>query len=267
LAFFNGLGILIHSTYINTQGKLMRLKCIACEALARPVYLSAAHSPHIVDVTLLKIGLHNQPGDLQQRLQEEINTANADGYDAIALAYALCGKATHGLTAGSVPVIIPKAHDCITLFLGSRDKYNQQQLDCPGTFWYEQDYIERGAFSPTPFALGSPTGTEQDIREVYEEYVEKYGKDNADYLMEVMGAWQSHYSRAVFIDIALGSSAPVEDRARSQAERRGWQYERIPGDLILIRRLLAGDWQDDFLVLERGQKVRMTYDEDVIGFE
>lgn len=245
----------------------MRLKCIACEALARPVYLSAAHSPHIIDVTLLKIGLHNQPGDLQQRLQSEINLASQEGYEAILLAYALCGKATHGLAAADVPVILPKAHDCITLFLGSRDLYNQQQLECPGTYWYEQDYIERGAFSETPFALGSPTGTEQDIREVYDEYVEKYGKDNADYLMEVMGAWQSHYSRAVFINTGLGTGAPVDDQAKVQAERRGWKYEQMQGNLVLINRLLFGDWGDDFLIVNTGQKVRMTYDENVIGIE
>jgi hypothetical protein len=245
----------------------MRLKCIACEAVARPVYLAAALSPHIVDVTLLKIGLHNQPSELQERLQAEVNAASSEGYDAIVLGYALCGKAAHGLTAGKVPLVIPKAHDCITLFLGSRDKYNQQQEECAGTYWYEQDYIERGAFADSPFALGAPVGSEQDIRTVYDEYVEKYGKDNADYLMEVMGAWQSHYSRAVFIDTGLGADHPVEGEAKAQAERRGWTYEQMQGDLILIRRLLFGDWKDDFLVVQNGQKISMSYDENVIKTE
>jgi hypothetical protein len=248
-------------------GLNMRLKCIACEALARPVYLSAALSPHIVDVQLLRLGLHNEPGDLQKRLQAEIDAANGEGYDAIVLGYGLCGKATHGLVAGPVPVVIPKAHDCITLFLGSRERYTHQQAECSGTYWYEQDYIERGVFSGTTFALGSPVGTENDIQLVYDEYVEKYGKDNADYLMEVMGAWQSHYSRAVFIDTGLGADHPVEEKAKEQAERRGWRFERMEGDLILIRRLLFGDWKDDFLVVEQGGKIGMTYDDDVVGVD
>jgi len=245
----------------------MRIKCIACEALARPIYLAAAMSPHIVDVMLVKIGLHSEPVDLQARLQVEIDAASSDGYDAIVLGYALCGKASNGLIARETPLVIPKAHDCITLFLGSREKYNQQQAACAGTYWYEQDYIERGAFADSPFALGSPVGSEDDVRKVYDEYVEKYGKDNADYLMEVMGAWQSHYSRAVFIDTGLGADHPVEEQARSQAERRGWTYERMQGDLILIRRLLSADWADDFLIVKSGQKIRMTYDENVIGAE
>jgi hypothetical protein len=47
----------------------MRLKCLACEALTRPVYLCAANSPHIVDVELYRIGLHQEPVDLRTRLQ------------------------------------------------------------------------------------------------------------------------------------------------------------------------------------------------------
>jgi hypothetical protein len=39
----------------------------------------------------------------------------------------------------------------------------------------------------------------------------------------------------------------------------------MAGDLVLIRRLLEGDWDGDFLILEPGQQVTMTYDGDVIG--
>ena len=83
--------------------------------------------------------------------------------------------------------------------------------------------------------------------------------------MEVMGAWQSHYQRAVFIDMGVGDGAPVEAAAQSEATRRGWVYERVTGDLVLIRRLLAGDWETDFLLLEPGQQITMTYDDAVIG--
>ena len=35
----------------------MKLKCLACEALARPVYLCAARSPHVVDVEMYRTQL------------------------------------------------------------------------------------------------------------------------------------------------------------------------------------------------------------------
>jgi hypothetical protein len=246
----------------------MRLKCISCEVLARPIYLSAAQSPHIIDVELVQRGLHNTPDILRSRLQEMIDSTRGRGYDtvhydAVLLAYGLCGKATHGLTAVDVPMVIPRAHDCITLFLGSRERYKDQFENKPGTYWYAQDYIERDDGSGSALSLGS--GSDIQLQEVYEEYVEKYGKDNADYLMQVMGAWQSHYQRAAYIEMGVGDGTAVESRAQAEAVRRGWTFERIAGDMVLIRRLVFGDWEKDFLILQPGQKIAMTFDENVIG--
>jgi hypothetical protein len=241
----------------------MRIKCLACEALARPTYLAAAYSPHIVDIEMVKRGLHNRPIKLRDHLQALVDSAAGAGYDAVTLVYGLCGQAIAGLVAKDVRLVIPKAHDCITLFLGSRRRYTYQFDNYPGTYWYSHDYIERDDGSGSSLSMGS--GTDTDLEAVYEEYVEKYGKDNADYLMEAMGAWQSHYRRAVFIDMGVGDASQVEQRARQEADRRGWLFERMAGDLVLVRRLLNGDWDGDFLVLEPGQVARMSYDEDVLA--
>ena len=243
--------------------KPLRLKCLACEVLARPVYLCAAHSPHIVDVELFQYGLHRHPPTLRAKLQSYIDTAAENGFDAIVMAYGLCGQATAGLTARHVPLVLPRAHDCITLFLGGRAQYQQQFKQNPGTYWYVQDYIERDDGSGSAMSLGS--GGETDIDAVYQEYVEKYGQDNADYLMEVMGAWQQHYSRAAYVDMGVGDGAAVEQKAQADAAKRGWVFERVAGDMILIRRLLNGDWDSGFLILEPDQQLTMTYDEEVIG--
>jgi len=245
----------------------MLIKCIGCDVLARAIYWSAAQSPQIVDVQLLERGLHNTPAVLRDRLQGQIDTAASQGYDAIVLAYGLCGQATAGLVARGAPLVIPRAHDCITLFLGSRERYNEQFLSQPGTYWYTLDYLERRQDSSASLALG--LGSDTDLQAVYEEYVQKYGKDNAEYLMEVMGAWQSHYQRAVYIDLGIGDGSVVEAQAQAEASRRGWAFERMAGDLVLIRRLIQGDWGDgetgDFQILQPGQALSMTYDDNVIG--
>ena len=241
----------------------MRIKCIACDVLARPVYLVAAHSPHTVDVVLQRFGLHVTPHQLRQALQEQIQAGDESGvYDAVVLAYGLCGKATHGLQAGKIPLVIPRAHDCITLFLGGRHRYDQAFIECPGTYWYVQDYIERGDSENVSLSIGAYTAADGDA--LYAEYVEKYGEDNAVYLMEVMRAWQAHYERAAFIDLGIGSGDDVMVRAREDAQRRGWRFERLAGDIVLIRRLLEGDWDDDFLVLQPGQMIEMSGDEGII---
>jgi len=241
----------------------MRLKIIACEALARPVYLCAAQSAHIADVELIKRGLHNHPSELRAKLQAIVDGAEGQGYDAVGLVYGLCGQATAGLRARQTPLVIPRAHDCITLFLGSRERYRDEFENHPGTYWYAHDYIERDDGAGTSLSMGS--GTDDDLQAVYDQYVAKYGRDNANYLMEVMGAWQSHYQRAVYIDMAIADGAAVEARAQAEAARRGWAFERMAGDLTLIRRLLAGDWATDFLVVPAGEEVKMTYDEEILG--
>jgi len=241
----------------------MRIKCVACDVLARPVYLAAAHSPHTVDVVLQRFGLHVTPRQLRQVLQDQILAADDAGvYDAVVLAYGLCGKATDGLQAGTVPLVVPRAHDCITLFLGGRARYDQEFIECPGTYWYVQDYIERGDTEDVSLSIGAYTAADGDA--LYAEYVEKYGEDNALYLMEVMRAWQAHYERAAFIDLGIGNKDDVMARAQDDAQRRGWRFERLAGDVVLVKRLLEGDWEDDFLVLQPGQVIEMSGDEGII---
>ena len=241
----------------------MRLKCIGCEVLARPLYLSAAYSPHTVDIEMLRYGLHQQSNNLRSRLQEAIDAAEGKGYDAVVLAYGLCGKSTDGLRARSIPLVLPRAHDCITIFLGSRQRYRQEFEQTPGTYWYVQDYIERDDGSGASLSIGANTAG--DAEDLHASYVEKYGQDNADYLMEVMGAWQSHYRRAAVIDLGVGDGSSVEQRARADAGRRGWIFEKLRGDLGLVKRLVDGEWNDDFLVVQPGQAIKMTYDEDIVG--
>jgi hypothetical protein len=238
----------------------MRLCILACEVLARPLYLCAAYSPHIVDIQLVARAQHNYPKVLRKTLQEHIDQAS--GYDYILLGYGLCGQAAAGLRAGATPLVIPRAHDCITLFLGSRERYNTQFTENPGTYWYAHDYIERDDGSGSALSMG--VGSDNDLTLVYDEYVEKYGKDNADYLMEVIGAWQQHYQRAVYIDMDVGDGSAVAARAQAEATRRGWVFERLAGDMILIRRLLEGDWADDFLVVPAGGTIHMATDDRIM---
>jgi hypothetical protein len=63
----------------------------------------------------------------------------------------------------------------------------------------------------------------------------------------------------------VADGSEVEDKAKAEAERRGWAFDRVAGDMVLIKRLVDGDWADDFLVLQPGEHVTMTYDEGVIG--
>jgi Protein of unknown function (DUF1638) len=243
----------------------MKLLLIACDVVARPVYLCAARSPHVVDIVLFKRGLHNEPATLRARLQEAIDGA-PPGYDAIVLGYGLCGGATAGIEARGIPVVLPRAHDCITLFLGARERYAEQVRDNPATYWYVADQLERNdGYRPgSSINLGVGGDSDEDMEAIRAEYVEKYGEDNADYLMEVMGAWKAHYERAAFVGMRVVDESPSMAFARDQADRRGWAFESVEGSMVLLRRLIDGDWAGDMLTLLPGERLAMSYDGDVV---
>lgn len=242
----------------------MHLKLIACEVLAREAYICAAGSRHVIDIDLLEKGLHDKPDRLRMELQKQIDETKDGVYDAILLGYGLCSNAVADLRARQIPLVIPRAHDCITLYLGSRARYNTEFSAQPGTFYYTVDYIERNSRTSDWMVLGSAVDTNIDA--VYQEYVERYGQDNADYLMEVMGAWSENYSRAAFIDMKVGSFPEYECQTQEQAARRGLNYEKLDGSIALMQAMIEGEWPEkDFLVIEPGQSVVVTYDERIIG--
>lgn len=234
---------------------------LTCSALARSVYAAAADSPATVVIELLDQGLHNTPKNLRARLQDQIDAISQGDADAILLAYGICGTSTLGIQARDIPLVLPRAHDCITLYLGSRARYNEEFNAHPGTYWYSLDYMENNKGGAVDGGLGAANlGV---VEGMYEEYVEKYGQDNADYLMEVMGAWGQHYDRAVYIDTGLGDGRHFEQMAQEQAQRRGWQFERREGSRRLITALVHGDWNtDEFLVVPPGHITRQTSEEN-----
>lgn len=238
----------------------MRLRAIACEVLARPLYAAAVSSPHVVDFDLMDRGLHNDPELLRGTLQAKIDEVNSERYDAVALGYALCSNSTAGLVARRLPLVVPRAHDCITLYLGSRGAYTEEFNAHPGTYYYTADYTER--MLTDGVALGAVA--DSAIQKSYEEYVEKYGEDNAKYLMEVMGGWRQNYKRAAFIAMGVGSDDNAATRARQDAETNGWAFERIEGNARLLHKLLHGEWDEEFLRVPPGEAIAVTYDEDII---
>jgi hypothetical protein len=241
----------------------MYLKGIFCEVLARQAYYAAALSPHVVDVELVNKGLHDTPEVLRADLQRRLNAIERDRYDAVLLGYGLCSNSIVGLVCPHTRMVVPRAHDCITLYLGSKERYADEFRATPGTYWYTADYIERSRDDDGRVALGA--AGEKDMSVVYQEYVEKYGRDNADYLMEVMGAWRAHYSRAAYIE---AEEMPLPDyvaQVQEQAARRGWVFEKLAGSIIILRDLIEGRWDDErFLIVSPRRTLVPTYDARII---
>jgi len=98
----------------------------------------------------------------------------------------------------------------------------------------------------------------------YEELVRKYGEDNAQYIQEMLGDWTQNYDRLTYIHMGLACEGPFRDRARREAEERGWAFDEVGGSMELLRKVIHGQWDEDFLIVEPGQVVAATHDDQII---
>lgn len=235
----------------------MRLKLIGCEVLCRELCYVASRSRNLVDVEFLPKGLHDMGSrGMLRRLQEALDGVDASRYDAVVLGYALCGNGLAGLTARSMPFAVARAHDCITLFLGSRERYLDYFHSHPGVYFQTTGWIERGAGLAT---------LDPQIFLGYDEMVAKYGEENARYLQREL---TKHYRQFTFIEMGVEPDGGYEERTRKEASRRGWQFEKLQGDLGLLQRLVDGEWNErDFVVVPPGWRLAVRHDSSILGAE
>lgn len=225
----------------------MRFQFIVCKVMQKEAYLCAARSKNIVDIVLMEQGLHNEPDKLRTKVQKALDrTDDIQGrsYDASLLGYGLCSNGIVGLSA-KIPIVVPRGHDCITLLLGSKDKYKQYFDSHRGVYWYTPGWID----------TNSQPGKERYDR-VLKEYRERYGDDNAQYLMEMEQTWMKEYNWATYIDWGLANSQDEKDYTRRCAKFLGWNYDELNGDPSLMQRFVDGNWnENEFLTVRPGQKI------------
>ena len=240
----------------------MKIKIISCEALAREFYFAAATSPHVIDTQLLAFGLHNTPDELRTTIQGAIDECEGKGFDAIILGYGLCSRGTAEIQARSIPIVVPRMHDCITAFLGSRARYSTEFSANPGTYYYSPGWIER---KEGDMDQGFIDIHDQHYAEHYKDYVEKYGEDNAKFLIDQEKQWTVNYTRAAFINMGLGAVDEYRRFTMDLARDRGWEHSELEGDLSFITRLANGEWDtEDFLTVRPGRTITESFDELVL---
>ncbi|MFH2131724.1 MAG: DUF1638 domain-containing protein [bacterium] len=245
----------------------MRFCLIACKVFYREICACVARSPHTVDIHFLPQGLHDFG---RKGMQEAIGRALSDidqtRFDAILLAYGLCSNGVTGLRAGPIPLVIPRAHDCITLFMGSKEQYLDHFQNHPGTFYLTSGWLERTQDSDEIKKLGlqakNPMGGS------YAELVEKYGEKDARMLVDTIHATH-HYRQITYIDMGIEPDDRFEKQARAEAEQKNWVFQKLTGDLKLLRMLVNGEWDETmFQVVPPGQKLTASLDPDrILGSE
>jgi hypothetical protein len=242
----------------------VRLKLIACEIFYRELCAAVARSVNQVDIEFLPKGLHDigQTG-MSSRLQEVLGQIDTSRYEAVVFGYGLCSNGVLGLAARDIPLVFPRAHDCITLFLGSKERYLDYFQSHPGVYFQTTGWIERGdnTSQHNPDSIAQKSGMVQS----YDDLVARYGEDNAKFLYDQLCNMTRNYSGMAFIEMGIEPDDRFERRAQEQAAEKGWKFEKLTGDMALIQQLVDGPWDADrFLVVPPGGHVAASFDEQII---
>src|ERR1035437_235813 len=143
---------------------------------------AVARSPHQVGFELLPEGLHDLGGPVMRaRLQEAIDRVDPTRHEAVLLGYALCGNGVAGLVSRTLPLVIPRAHDCIALLMGARERYRSYFENNPGVYFRSTGWLERGE------------DLEQATHDTLEALIARYGEDNGRYLFDEFNGYQRNY--------------------------------------------------------------------------
>jgi hypothetical protein len=178
-------------------------------------------------------GLHINPKKLRETLQEAIDKVSGE-YETVILGYGLCSQALVGIQANGCRLVVPLVDDCISIFLGSRAAYMHQCSAEPGTYYLTKGWIEVG---DTPFSE-------------YARTVERFGKELAEQIYKLM---MGNYRRLALINTGQYELEKYREYTRRTAEQFGLRFEEIEGSTALIKKMVLGPWDEEFVVLEPGQ--------------
>lgn len=190
-----------------------------------------------VEFKFFDYGLHRTPENMSKAIQVEIDRVNEEEYDGIILGYGLCSNGIVGVHSHRHRLIVPRAHDCITLFLGSPESYKSQSVKHPGTYYLTPGWIEKGE---TPLSK-------------YGSYAKSYGEETARW---VLHEEMKHYTRIAVIDTGVYPLEPYQKIAIQNAKFLGISYEELKGSPYFFKELVAGPWEKDFLIIEKGYSIQ-----------
>ncbi len=209
---------------------------IACGSIQPELEMLKTEAPK-TSVIYMDQNLHRSPDKMKVVLQEAIDK-HASKTDRLVLGYGLCSNGVVGVKAPGQGLYIPKAHDCITLFMGSRDAYNNAFKKRPGTYYLTKSWIENEK---------DPLGLMEN------EYTQRVGAEDAEWSIKQE---LKNYSHIAFINTGAGDIHQYRKRALDNAKFFDLEYIEIDASNGFLMKILKGPYdEENFLYFKPGEKV------------
>ena len=209
----------------------MNIGILTCSALT--YYVNVAQKKMKTNYPVIEIdrNYHDRPKVLRTLLEEALAKLPED-VDTILVAMGACGNCWEGMVIDK-KVVIPRMDDCVTILLHKNDEWHPN-LKKPGHFYQIDEDNDH-------FLLTT----------IYKKAVEKYGERRAKRICNIM--FES-YTNVDVVDTGVFDCHTEDFVIKMQREA---DFIHVPlgyveGSNIVIEKLVSGNWDDQFVVVEAG---------------
>ena len=204
----------------------MKTVILACNTIRDELEKAARETDCGYPFIWVESGLHLRPESLRRRIQEELD--GIDGAERVLLGFGFCGNAVIGLKTGNYELIFPKADDCITVLLGSKESRERCMQD-GGVYFLTKGWLDG----------------EMNIWHEYHAVLEKFGPERTERIYKRMLA---HYRYLGLIDTGAYNLSVLLPLVNEIAETLKLEACVLQGADNYVKKFLTGPWDDDEFV-------------------
>lgn len=221
---------------VNTNcGRVAKLRMfiLACRTIRDELQLAMKETGVNYPIVYVDSGSYPGRESLHRGIQAEVDKIN--DVDVILMVLGYCGNSLMAVKSSNCKIVIPRVNDCIALLLGSADERKKKSQEM-NTYFFTQGWLEH----------------EKNILREYERCLTLYGQERT---LRVMKTMLGNYLRFMVINTGAYPLDAVVPKVQECAQRLSMLYEIVPGSLRLLHKLLLGQWDEEFIVLEPGQEI------------
>lgn len=195
-----------------------RKAVIACAVMKYEFEKAIGDRP--IDLHLLEQGLHDKPKEMPGHIIKKVTEVAAGNPEEIILGYGLCSNGVVGVGGGRSPLVAPRCHDCISMLLGSAERYNEVFHQNPGTIYLSAGWMDE---------CDDPLGY------LEKKYIPRLGEKKA---WRAIALELAHYTHFCYIDNGLGDTERLKARALENCRAFQKEYKEIKGSLEYFEKLI-----------------------------
>lgn len=202
---------------------------LACQTIEKEVLKLNDQTNFQGIIHFMPKDLHTDSKSLKAYLQDFIDsTYNVDEF---LICTGSCGGGTENLKASNGRVIIPKVGDCLDLLLSS-DRESPRSMSA---MFFTRSWVDYIKDSPLDFL----------------KKVEEVGEDQA---VEFVRKIYASIDAINIIDTGTYDLEEVKDYLAPLVEATGLKVNILQGQCRLIKKLMTGPYDEDFIVLEKDKE-------------